>query len=264
GNLETTRNLTIGYFAQHQLEQIDPAISPVANLTRLAGDVPEQKLRDFLGGFAFSGHLATDPCARLSGGERARLVLAMIIWRAPNLLLLDEPTNHLDLEMRHALTVALQGFDGAVVTVSHDRHLLNKTVDDYWLVADGAVRPWRNGLAGYRDWVRQAGNAGKQQAASTAGSRKAERRRKATERERLKPLTDRIRKLTAEIEKMEARKQALAEELADPALYENGQADRLKRLLAEDGQIKSSLEDLEAQWVDAEHQLETLQRAAAD
>ena len=142
GTLETTRNLQIGYFAQHQMEQIDRQASPLVNLSRIAGDTPEQKLRDFLGGFAFSGDLATDPCTRLSGGERARLVLALIIWKAPNLLLLDEPTNHLDLEMRHALTVALQGFEGAVVTVSHDRHLLSATVDEYWLVADGGVRPF--------------------------------------------------------------------------------------------------------------------------
>ncbi|MDT8438867.1 MAG: ATP-binding cassette domain-containing protein [Wenzhouxiangellaceae bacterium] len=256
GRLESSRNLTIGYFAQHQLEQIDPTLNPVDNLARIAGDVPEQRLRDFLGGFAFSGDLATDPCARLSGGERARLVLALIIWRAPNLLLLDEPTNHLDLEMRHALTLALQGFEGAVVTVSHDRHLLRETVDDYWLIADGRVRPWREGLAGYREHLRrsQAGEGG----TSSTGSRRAARQRKAAERERVKPLANRIKKLTAEIEKLEARKRELAEQLAASELYQPEHADRLQQLLAEDGALKARLETLEHDWMAAEEELEAV------
>jgi len=261
GDLACARNLRIGYFAQHQLEQIDASASPIENLTRIAGDAPEQRLRDFLGGFAFSGDLATDPCSRLSGGERARLVLALIIWNAPNLLLLDEPTNHLDLEMRHALTVALQGFEGAVVTVSHDRHLLNETVDDYWLVADGRVRPWKDGLSGYRDGVRRAqtGNDGGADDKRSSGNRKAERQRKAEARERIKPLTNRIRKLTAEIERLEARKTALAERLADPALYQPDRADELEPLLTEDGEIRARLDALEREWMAAEGELEALQ-----
>jgi len=259
GKLQHTPNLTLGYFAQHQLEQIDRDLSPVENLGRIAGETPEQKLRDFLGGFAFSGDLATDRAARLSGGERARLVLAMIIWRAPNLLLLDEPTNHLDLEMRHALTIALQGFEGAVVTVSHDRHLLNQTVDDFWLIADGSVQSWPEGLAGYREFVRKSqGGSGGDDSATTPNNRKAERQRKAAERERLKPLTHRVQKLTREIEKLESRKQELVGLLADADLYQSDRADELKRLLAEDGQIKSRLETLEQEWMEAEEELETL------
>ncbi|MGB0513233.1 MAG: ATP-binding cassette domain-containing protein, partial [Wenzhouxiangellaceae bacterium] len=256
GKLKHTPNLTIGYFAQHQLEQIDRDLSPIENLARIAGETPEQELRDFLGGFAFSGDLATDPAARLSGGERARLVLAMILWRAPNLLLLDEPTNHLDLEMRHALTVALQGFEGAVVTVSHDRHLLNQTVDEFWLIADGDVRPWPEGLAGYHDFVRKSQSNNDDGASTAPNSRKAERQRKAAERERLKPLTNRVQKLTREIEKLESRKQDLAEQLADPDLYQTDRADELKRLLAEDGRIKSQLETLEQEWMEAEEELD--------
>jgi len=264
GNLEYTRNLTIGYFAQHQLEQIDRSASPVTNLARIAGDVPEQKLRNFLGGFAFSGDLATDPCSRLSGGERARLVLALIIWKAPNLLLLDEPTNHLDLEMRHALTMALQGFEGAVVTVSHDRHLLNETVDDYWLVADGRVRAWKEGLSGYRDWVRRAqagtgnGSGDNSGGTPTSGNRKAERQRKAAARERIKPLTNRIQKLTREIEQLEARKAELTEKLTDPELYQPDRADELRKFLAEEGEARTRLETLEQQWLTAEEEMDSL------
>ncbi|MBL37122.1 MAG: ABC transporter ATP-binding protein [Xanthomonadales bacterium] len=256
GTLESSRNLKIGYFAQHQMEQIDRQASPLVNLSRIAGDTPEQKLRDFLGGFAFSGDLATDPCTRLSGGERARLVLALIIWKAPNLLLLDEPTNHLDLEMRHALTVALQGFEGAVVTVSHDRHLLGATVDEYWLVADGGVRPFEGGLEAYRKLVSQPETGGGKGSAS--GNRKAERQRKAAERERIKPLTNKVKKLTGRIEQLEAERDRLEKRLADADLYQPDKAEQLKKLLAESGSVKQQLESLEGEWLAVEEELEAL------
>ncbi|MEX2498095.1 MAG: ATP-binding cassette domain-containing protein, partial [Wenzhouxiangellaceae bacterium] len=259
GTLEASRNLKIGYFAQHQMEQIDRQASPLVNLSRIAADTPEQKLRDFLGGFAFSGDLATDPCTRLSGGERARLVLALIIWKAPNLLLLDEPTNHLDLEMRHALTVALQGFEGAVVTVSHDRHLLASTVDEYWLVADGGVRPYDGGLEGYRKLVSQPDTGGGKGTAS--GNRKAERQRKAAARERIKPLTNKVKKLGQQIEKLEAERDRLQKRLADADLYQPDKADELKRLLAESGSVKQKLESLEGEWLEAEEELDQLRTA---
>jgi len=257
GTMEASRNLKIGYFAQHQMEQIDPQASPLVNLSRIAGDnTPEQKLRDFLGGFAFSGDLATDPSTRLSGGERARLVLALIIWKAPNLLLLDEPTNHLDLEMRHALTVALQGFEGAVVTVSHDRHLLASTVDEYWLVADGGVRSFSGGLEAYRKLISQPDAGGGNRKAS--GNRKAERQRKAAARERIKPLTNRVKKLGQQIEQLDAEHKRLQKRLADADLYQPEKADELKRLLAESESVKQQLESLEGEWLEAEEELETL------
>jgi len=259
GTIETSRNLQIGYFAQHQMEQIDPQASPLVNLSRIAGDTPEQKLRDFLGGFAFSGDLATDPSTRLSGGERARLVLAMIIWKAPNLLLLDEPTNHLDLEMRHALTVALQGFEGAVVTVSHDRHLLASTVDEYWLVADGGVRSFSGGLEAYRRLISQPDAGGGNRKAS--GNRKAERQRKAAARERIKPLTNKVKKLGQQIEELEAERDRLEQMLADSDLYQPEKADELKQLLADSGTVKRKLESLEGEWLDAEEELDQLRTA---
>ena len=265
GDLHVDRNLTIGYFAQHQVEQIDTEASPLLNLSRIAGDAPEQKLRDFLGGFAFSGDLATDPCSRLSGGERARLVLAMIIWRAPNLLLLDEPTNHLDLEMRHALTVALQGFEGAVVTVSHDRHLLNETVDAYWLVENGNVHPFPGGLPAYRQRLSGGGESASRPsgpANSDGGSKKEERRRKARIREKLKPLTNRVNKLTKEMETLEARRAEVQQILTDPGLYESDRADELQKLLAENGELTTKLEALEREWMAAEEELEALKAEA--
>ncbi len=265
GDLHVDRNLTIGYFAQHQVEQIDTEASPLLNLSRIAGDAPEQKLRDFLGGFAFSGDLATAPCSRLSGGERARLVLAMIIWRAPNLLLLDEPTNHLDLEMRHALTVALQGFEGAVVTVSHDRHLLNETVDAYWLVENGNVHPFPGGLPAYRQRLSGGGESASRPsgpANSDGGSKKEERRRKARIREKLKPLTNRVNKLTKEMETLEARRAEVQQILTDPGLYESDRADELQKLLAENGELTTKLEALEREWMAAEEELEALKAEA--
>ncbi|MBS3747689.1 MAG: ATP-binding cassette domain-containing protein [Wenzhouxiangellaceae bacterium] len=261
GSMEVSRNLQIGYFAQHQMEQIDSQASPLVNLSRIAGDTPEQKLRNFLGGFAFSGDLATDPCTRLSGGERARLVLALIIWKAPNLLLLDEPTNHLDLEMRHALTVALQGFEGAVVTVSHDRHLLSATVDEYWLVAEGGVRPFSGGLEAYRRMISQPESGGTGKSAGR-GNRKAERQRKAAARERIKPLANRVKKLGQQIEKLEGERDRLEKRLADSDLYQSERADELKRLLGESGSIKQRLESLEGEWLEAEEELEALRENA--
>ncbi|MCO6440365.1 MAG: ATP-binding cassette domain-containing protein, partial [Nitrococcus mobilis] len=153
GLLTRSPRLEVGYFAQHQLEQLDAAASPLQHLQRLAPAAQVQELRDFLGGFGFSGEQATAACAPLSGGERARLVLALLVWQRPNLLLLDEPTNHLDLAMRHALVVALQGFAGATVTIAHDRHLLNSTVDEYLLVNDGGVQRFDGDLDDYRQWL---------------------------------------------------------------------------------------------------------------
>ncbi|MEQ9568164.1 MAG: ATP-binding cassette domain-containing protein, partial [Pseudomonadales bacterium] len=153
GQLFIGNNVRIGYFAQHQIEQLDLQASPLLHLKRLSPDATEQKLRRFLGGFDFRGDMATDPVGPRSGGEKARLVLALLVWQAPNLLLLDEPTNHLDLEMRHALTMALQGFEGAVITVSHDRHLLENTVTDYLLVASGRVGQFNGDLDDYRKWL---------------------------------------------------------------------------------------------------------------
>ncbi len=260
GRIDTSRGLNVGYFAQHQIEQLDHQASPLLHLQRLAADTPERRLRNFLGGFDFRGDMATDPVAPLSGGEKARLVLAMLVWRAPNLLLLDEPTNHLDLEMRHALTLALQGFEGAVITVSHDRHLLANTVDDYWLVADGAVTPFRGDLDDYRRWLAERTSTGQtaNPSGSGSGNSKAQQRRDQAEfRARIKPLQNRVDRLTRDIDQVADELGRIEDELADPALYETGEVDRLKTLLARQGELRERQESLESEWMSAEQRLES-------
>jgi ATP-binding cassette subfamily F protein 3 len=263
GDSVRARNLSVGYFAQHQLEQLDEAASPLLHLARLAPEAPEQPLRDFLGGFGFAGDQATAPTGPLSGGEKARLVLALLVWRRPNLLLLDEPTNHLDLEMRHALTVALQAYEGAVVTVSHDRHLLNSTVDEFWLVADGSLRRFDGDLEDYRRWLVERRRAAATAAApaprsnaATADERKAERRREAERRAALRPLRQRVERLVAEIEQVNTELAGIESQLADPGIYESQHKARLAELLREQGRLRQRHDGLEAEWMEAETRLE--------
>jgi len=262
GNIHIGPNVRVGYFAQHQLEQLDMAASPLLHLQRLAPKTSEQRLRNFIGGFGFQGDMATGPVAPLSGGEKARLVLALLVWQAPNLLLLDEPTNHLDLEMRHALTMALQGFEGAVITVSHDRHLLNSTVDAYQLVVDGGVREFDGDLDDYRRWLNQRrldDREPRKEKSASSGSpaeRKAARKAAAEHRKALKPLRDKSKKLIGRIEQHGARLDEIENLLADPALYEADQKESLNALLKEQADLRTQVSELEAEWMAVEEQLE--------
>jgi ATP-binding cassette subfamily F protein 3 len=258
GRITGARNLVIGYFAQHQVEQLDPLASPLVHLRRLSPDTGEQRLRDYLGGFDFRGDMATDPTQTLSGGEKARLVLALLVWRGPNLLLLDEPTNHLDLEMRHALTLALQGFKGAVVTVSHDRHLLRSTVDDYWLVADGSVARFDGDLDDYRRWLseRSATTGANAKPGQQGRSRRDQRRDQATQRARIKPLKNRVDRLTRQVDEIGQALAALEAELADPDLYAAAGQTRLNELIERQQTLRARQETLEAEWIEAESELE--------
>ncbi len=267
GLLTRSPRLEVGYFAQHQLEQLDAAASPLQHLQRFAPAVQVQELRDFLGGFGFSGEQAIAACAPLSGGERARLVLALLVWQRPNLLLLDEPTNHLDLAMRHALVVALQGFAGATITIAHDRHLLNSTVDEYLLVSDGRVQRFDGDLDDYRQWLsgrrRQRQTKvvdGDVEQANRAAVRKAERRREAQQRAVLQPLRRRVDEVLHELEQVADEMSAIEVELAEPALYETGEKQRLKQLLQRQGELRGRQARLESAWMEAE---EALQAAAA-
>jgi ATP-binding cassette, subfamily F, member 3 len=276
GSMHQGRGLVIGYFAQHQLETLRPDDSPLAHLARIAPDAREQVLRDFLGGFNFSGDMANAPIAPFSGGEKARLALALIIWQKPNLLLLDEPTNHLDLETRHALTMALAQFEGTLILVSHDRHLLRASTDQFMLVAHHRVEPFDGDLDDYRDWLlehaaqaRSAARAAHAEAGDavdglTAGAanRKDQRRQEAQVRQKLaqlkKPLQTRIARIEKEMETLNAQKAALDAFVADAASYEPAMKPRLTETLRQQADVQSRLETLEAQWLEAQEELEQI------
>ncbi len=268
GRLMLSPNLRIGYFAQHQLEQLDPAASPLLHLARLDGTAPEQLLRDFLGGFGFQGEAALGPVAPLSGGEKARLVLALLVYQRPNLLLLDEPTNHLDLEMRHALTLALQGFEGALVLVSHDRHLLQSTTDRLLLVDGGAVTEFDGDLEDYRRWLEQRRQPEREAAskenegAHTAASRRDRRREEAERRQRLQPLRRELEKLEKQVERLATLQAELQTTLADPTLYEPAGKARLTELLKEKGRLDQATAEVEERWLTAGEALEEAERAS--
>ncbi|SFC30763.1 ATP-binding cassette, subfamily F, member 3 [Marinospirillum celere] len=259
-------HLYIGYFAQHQLEALDTQATPLLHLQRLSPKESEQSLRNFLGGFGFQGDEALSQVGRFSGGEKARLALAIIAWQKPNLLLLDEPTNHLDLEMRHALTLALQEFAGAVLVVSHDRHLLKNTVDDFWLVADGQVQEFDGDLDGYAAWLkeRQSGQkrdekedkkSGQPQANSV--NKKQDRKEAARLREALKPLRKQVDQLEKAMDKARQELEVTETALADSALYTDAaRKDELQALLKAQGNQQQALEDLEMQWLEASETLE--------
>ncbi len=264
GSLTRGENLVIGYFAQHQLDALDDKASPLLHLQRIAPAEREQTLRDFLGGFDFRGPRCDEPVLNFSGGEKARLALALIAWGKPNLLLLDEPTNHLDLEMRLALTMALQEFAGAVVVVSHDRHLLKSTTDEFLLVADGRVAPFDGDLEDYARWLvdyRQRQAAPTAPAPAAAGNdKRGQRQAAAALRQQLAPHKKAADKLEAELGQVQGKLAALEERLGDSGIYEAARKDELRQALAEQATLKSREAELEEQWLEALETLETLQQ----
>ncbi len=259
GQCERAQDLRVGYFAQHQLDQLDRDGTPLSHLRLLDPKATEQVLRNYLGGFGFVGDRALDPIAPLSGGEKARLVLALIIRQRPNLLLLDEPTNHLDLEMRHALSEALQEFDGALVLVSHDRHLLRVTSDTLLLVDGGAVRPFDGDLDDYPAWL-----AGRDLTAKTSddtggrdgGERKQQRREAAQIRKTLQPLRNREKQLEQQLAALNARRLAIEQALAAADLYEPEGKPRLMALLGQQRQVSADLETTEDAWLEVSESIE--------
>jgi ATP-binding cassette subfamily F protein 3 len=255
------KGLQIGYFAQHQLEQLRPEESPLWHLTRLSPRTREQELRNFLGGFDFHGDQVTEPVAPMSGGEKSRLALALIVWQRPNLLLLDEPTNHLDLEMRHALTLGLQDYEGALVLVSHDRSLLRATADELWLVEGGTVELFDGDLEDYARRLRA-----KEQAESAAAEpvigRKEQKRLEAEERNRRfgrrKPLEARLKSAEREIEALGIERARLEKLIASPDMYGDGRKEDLKRCLLEQAQVSTKLHEAEERWLMLSTELEQL------
>ena len=268
GRLTRGENLAIGYFAQHQLDALDPKASPLLHLQRLAPGEREQTLRDFLGGFDFRGERCDEAVANFSGGEKARLALALIAWGKPNLLLLDEPTNHLDLEMRLALTLALQDFEGAVLVVSHDRHLLKSTTDEFLLVAEGRVQAFEGDLDDYARWLVDYRARQQAPAAPTPAEgredRRAARQAAAALRQQLAPHKREAEKLERTLGEVQVQLAAVERQLGDPGLYEAVRKDDLKRLLAEQAALKGREATLEEAWLEALEALEALQAQLED
>lgn len=248
GERKSGQDLRIGYFAQHQMDQLDPQAGPLHHLQRLSPDTPEQRLRDFLGGFAFSGDMATTPTEPFSGGEKARLALALLVWQKPNLLLLDEPTNHLDMQMRDALAMALQDYQGALVVVSHDRHLLRTVSDEFWLVAEGRVRAFDGDLDDYRRWLEQTASPSETPTAPAKKQQTQALRAERRQREnRLKKLDQQLAKLGEQLADYET-------QLADPALYaDRAQAEALAK---QQQATQAELAEVESEWLEISEQLE--------
>jgi len=263
GRLVRGENLVVGYFAQHQLDSLDSKASPLLHLQRLAPAEREQVLRDFLGGFDFRGARIDEPVLNFSGGEKARLALALIAWERPNLLLLDEPTNHLDLEMRLALTMALQEFSGAVLVVSHDRHLLKSTTDDFLLVADGKVEAFDGDLDDYAKWLVEY----RQRNAPVSNTpvnldktdKKAQRQAAAALRQQLAPHKKQADKLERELGEVHTQLARIETALGDSGLYEAARKDELRDQLAQQAKLKARESELEEAWMEALELLESMQ-----
>ncbi len=250
--------LKIGYFAQHQLEQLQLDETPLWHLQKLDKQATEKDLRNFLGGFDFQGDKVLEPVRPFSGGEKARLVLALLVYQNPNLLLLDEPTNHLDLEMRHALSVALQDYQGAIVVVSHDRHLLRSVTDQLLLVSGGKVQSFDGDLDDYRLWLaeqKKAEDKGADEVVTTI-SKKDQRKLDAERRLRNKPLYDALKKAELAVEKYHNEQRQLEQQLADPDIYLESSKAILKQVLDKKVQVDKALEEAETAWMLAEEAVE--------
>ncbi|MEG1051806.1 MAG: ATP-binding cassette domain-containing protein [Janthinobacterium sp.] len=282
GDATMGKGLNIGYFAQHQVEMLRHDESPLWHLAKIAPTVREQELRNFLGGFNFPGNMVTASIAPFSGGEKARLALALIVWQRPNLLLLDEPTNHLDLETREALTEALAQFEGTLVVVSHDRHLLRATTDEFIIVADGKLQPFDGDLDDYKDWLFKtklgkgtdvlpaAGKANKTDfpvvspvaAAPAPAAPVRDKRKEAEERQKTaalrKPIENKLKRQEEQIAKRNAQKAETDAKLGEPTIYDAANKAKLKQLLADQTFFTKDLAQLEAEWLDLQDQLEKL------
>jgi|KBSMisStandDraft_5_1062788.scaffolds.fasta_scaffold30183_2 ATP-binding cassette subfamily F protein 3 len=267
GNRSTAQNLKLGYFAQHQVEQLREEYSPLWHLRQIEPDTREQEFRDYLGGFDFRGDMASSAVGRFSGGEKARLTLALIVRQKPNLLLLDEPTNHLDIEMREALTEALQDYGGALVVVAHDRHLLRATTDALWLVADGKISQFDGDLDDYRDWVlnlRRRERVEPETDIATAApvDRKAQKREQAAARQRLadarRPIAARQAAIEKEMAGYNREKEQLDAWLAQPDAYAEAMKDELKTNVARQGEVVWQLARLETEWLELAEALERI------
>jgi ATP-binding cassette subfamily F protein 3 len=267
GERVTGEHFRPGYFAQHQLDELDVDASPFLHLRRLTPGASDQVIRNFLGGFGFRGDDAMSSIRNCSGGEKARLALAIIAWQKPNVLFLDEPTNHLDLEMRQALTMALQSFEGAMVLVSHDRHLLRNTVDTFWRVADGTVTEFDGDLDEYERWLsdprRKETAAPAQEVPGNSGQAQQGRQNRkkagAERRQKLAPYRKEAKRHEQALERINAEKAEVEKALGDSSLYEEARKDELRKLLARQAELEQKEESAEQAWLEANEAIEAIE-----
>ncbi|PNH79866.1 ABC transporter ATP-binding protein [Vibrio diazotrophicus] len=269
GDLSYSQGVKIGYFAQHQLETLHPEETPLQHMMQIAPEKNELELRNYLGSFGFNGDKALEKVGPFSGGEKARLVLALIVWQKPNLLLLDEPTNHLDLDMRQALTLALQSFEGAMVIVSHDRYLLRATTDDLYLVHDRQVAPFDGDLTDYYKWLQdqqkaerkeQQAQAAPKDNANSAAAKKDQKRREAELRKLTAPIRKKLTQLEAKMDKLNEIVADSEQQLSESSLYDAENKAKLNQVLATQAQAKSELEEIEMEWMSEQETLEEMEQ----
>lgn len=264
GQIIRAEKLKIGYFAQHQLETLRADQSPVWHIQQLSPAVREQEIRNFLGSFAFIGDMALQPIAPFSGGEKARLALAMIVWQKPNLLLLDEPTNHLDLDMRHALTVALQTFKGALIVVSHDRSLLESTTDALIYLSDGKLKHFDGDLSNYRQWrlTQDQHNGEQPQDSRDNHNRKEQKRIEAQQRQQrarlIKPLLKNIEKAERDMGNWQQQRKQHEAFLASEEAYLDENQTKLQQTLTQLAELKVKLAQTEEKWLEWQQEVENI------
>ena len=278
GEIKTSKGVNIAYFAQQQLDMLDPQATPLLHMIRIAPNEREQSLRDYLGGFGFIGEQALSKVEPFSGGEKARLALALLVWKKPNLLLLDEPSNHLDVDMREALARALTQFEGSILLVSHDRHLLRSTTDEFMIVADGSISEFDGDLDDYQQWLtdkkateRQESTLAKQQDRlattdeSTHIDRRARRRQEAEERQRLgilkKPLIKELKQIESKLEKASERLEVLQKAMSDENFYSDENRDNRIAQLSEHGQLEAQKNQLEERWLELTEEIEKIDKS---
>ncbi|SUC10855.1 ABC transporter ATP-binding protein [Pasteurella canis] len=266
GQIQLAKGVQLGYFAQHQLDTLRADESPLWHLQKLAPQQTEQQLRDYLGGFAFKGDKVNEIVGSFSGGEKARLVLALIVWQRPNLLLLDEPTNHLDLDMRQALTEALVDYQGSLVVVSHDRHLLRNTVEEFYLVHDKKVEQFSGDLDDYQKWLNELSRVpdsklvpqAEQENNQSSVNRKEQKRREAELRQQTAPLRKKLQQFEMQMDNLSTKLVEIETQLGESELYLAENKDKLTTLLAEQVSHKKQLEEIEMQWLALQEELEEL------
>ena len=270
GKVQLAKGVQLGYFAQHQLDTLRAEESALWHMQKLAPEQTEQQVRDYLGSFAFHGDKVNQLVKSFSGGEKARLVLALIVWQRPNLLLLDEPTNHLDLDMRQALTEALVDYEGSLVVVSHDRHLLRNTVEEFYLVHDKQVEEFKGDLDDYQKWLteqnsqsttKSAEEKADTENANSSQNRKEQKRRESELRQQTAPLRKKILQLEEKMNNVSEQLAEIENSLADSELYNAENKEKLTVLLAQQVDAKKALEKLEVDWLEAQEQLEEMLKA---